>query len=94
MRNDSTGQFEGRECLEAASSLSMGWLEVTALLQHGSYMTGCKQTTNTAFFLEQTPKEECYTMPRLLSSHVASYLYRKEKTHLYILAYLLTYLVA
>ena len=35
MRNDSTGQFEGGECLEGASSLSAARFEGTGLLQHG-----------------------------------------------------------
>ena len=43
MRNDSTGQFEGGEYLEAASSLSAARFEGTGLLQHGSYAIGCKR---------------------------------------------------
>ena len=42
MRNDSTGQFEGGECLEGASSLSAARFEGTGLLQHGSYAIGCR----------------------------------------------------
>ena len=45
MRNDSTGQFEGGECLEVASFLSAAWFEGTGLLQHGSYAIGCKRKT-------------------------------------------------
>ena len=45
MRNDSTGQFEGGECLEGASSLSAARFEGTGLLQHGSYVIGCKSKT-------------------------------------------------
>ena len=45
MRHDSTGQFEGGECLEGASSLSAARFEGTGLLQHGSYAIGCKRKT-------------------------------------------------
>ena len=43
--NDSTGQFEVREYLEAASSLSAARFESTGLIQHGSYTIGCKRKT-------------------------------------------------
>ena len=43
MRNDSTGQFEDRECLEGASSLSAARFEGTGLLRLGSYVIGCKR---------------------------------------------------
>ena len=45
MCNDSTGQLEGEEYLEAASSLSAAWFEGTGLFQHGSYAIGCKPET-------------------------------------------------
>ena len=44
MRNDSTGQLEGGEYLEAASSLSAARFKA-GLLQHGSYTMGCKRET-------------------------------------------------
>ena len=70
MRNDSTGQFEGRECLEGASSLSAAWFEGTGLLQHGSYAIGYKRKTRENLILEANTKGEFYTMPRLLISLV------------------------
>ena len=45
MHNDSSGQFEGKEYLEAAFSFPTVRFEGTGLLQHGSYVTGCKHTT-------------------------------------------------
>ena len=51
MRNDSTGQLEGGEYLEAASSLSVAQFEGTGLLQYGSYAIGCeRETRETALF--------------------------------------------
>ena len=74
MCNDSTGQFERREYLEAASSLSTAWLEGTGLLQHGSHAIGCKcKTRENSLVLEaNTERRILYTMPRLLSSNVVS----------------------
>ena len=73
MGNDSTGQFEGGEYLEAASFLSMAWFEGTGIFQHGSYAIGCKRTPKkTALFQKGKPKGEYYAMPRLISSHVVS----------------------
>ena len=73
MRNDSTGQFEGREYLEAASSLSAAWFEGTGLLQHGSYVIDCKRKTReNSLTFEANTKGEFYTMPRLLTSLVVS----------------------
>ena len=73
MCNDSTGQLEGEEYLEAASSLSAAWFEGTGLLQHGSYAIGCKrETRENSLILEPTPRGEFYTMPRLLTSLVVS----------------------
>ena len=43
--NNSTGQFEGGDYLEAASSLSAARFEGTGLLQDGSYTIGCKHKT-------------------------------------------------
>ena len=57
MPNDSTGQLEGREYLEAASSLSTARFEGTGLLQHGSYAIGCKcETRENSLILEANTK--------------------------------------
>ena len=69
--NDSTGQLEGGEYLEAASSLSAARFEA-GLLQHGSYAIGCKcETRENSLILEATPRGE-FCMPRLLTSLVVS----------------------
>ena len=71
MHNDSTGQFEGGEFLEGASSLSAAWFEGTGLLQHGSYAIGCKRKTReNSLILEANTKRRIIYMPRLLTALV------------------------
>ena len=79
MRNDSTGQFEGGECLEGASSLSAARFEGTGLLQHGSYETGCKRKIReNSLILEANTKRRILYHAQVidLSCGKLSYLYR------------------
>ena len=79
MRNDSTGQFEGGECLEGASSLSAARFEGTGLLQYGSYAIGCKRKTReNSLILEANTKRRILYHAQViyLSCGKLSYLYR------------------
>ena len=79
MRNDSTGQFEGGEYLEAASSRSAARFEGTGLLQHGSYAIGCKRKTQeNSLTLEANTKRRilCHAQVIDLSCGKLSYMYR------------------
>ena len=79
MRNDSTGQFEGGEYLEAASSLFAARFKGTGLLQHGSYAIGCKRKTQeNSFILEANTKRGILYHAQVidLSCGKLSYLYR------------------
>ena len=75
MRNDSTGQFEGGEYLEAA--LSTAQFEGTGLLQHGSYTIGCKRETRDLVLEANTKKRILYHAQVIdHSCGKFSYLYR------------------
>ena len=79
MHNDSTGQFEGRECLEGASSLSAARFEGAGSLQHGSYAIGCKRKTReNSLFLEANTKRRILYHAQVLDLFCGklSYLYK------------------
>ena len=78
MLNNSTGQFEGGEYLEAESSLSAARFKGTGLLQHGSYALGCKcKTRENSLTLEANTKRRILYHAQVidLSCGKLSYLY-------------------
>ena len=79
MGNDSTGQFEGGECLEGASSLSAAQFKGTGLVQHGSYAIGCKRKTReNSLILEANTKSRILYHAQVigLSCGKLNYLYK------------------
>ena len=73
MRNDSAGQSEGRENLEAVFSISVAPFEAYTLTQHGSYVIGSECTTKkNSLVLEANAKRRKKPMPRIISFHVVS----------------------
>ena len=72
-------KFKGGECLEVASFFSATLFEGTGLLQHGSYVIGCKRKTqeNSLILEANTKRKILYHVQVIdLSCGKLSYLYR------------------